>query len=103
MALYAILLGLPVALAIWLAILLKWQRGIYMLVAFMPYAGVVTLILRPSPLGSLVKDFLIILPTYAIFFLLHTAELRRVRIPHALTLLLLSFAGLVLLQMLMQV
>ncbi|MEX2454897.1 MAG: hypothetical protein WD470_09345 [Rhodospirillaceae bacterium] len=99
MKLIALMLGVPAALAIWLAIFLRWQRGIYFLVAFLPYAGIVTLIMRPSPVGTLVKDLLLVLPTYAIFFLMHTSELRKARIPNALTLLLLAFAGLVLLQL----
>lgn len=99
MKLIALMFAVPAALGIWLAIFLRWQRGIYFLVAFLPYAGVVTLMMRPSPVGTLVKDLLLVLPTYAIFFLMHTAELRKARIPQALTLLLLAFGALVLLQM----
>ena len=99
MLMLAIMVGVPVFLALWLAIFLKWQRGFWMLLVFLPFAGAVTLFLRPNPAGPLLKDFLFVIPLYVVFFMLHTDELRRVRIPGALTLLLIVFAGLVLLQL----
>ena len=98
MQMIALMIGVPATLAVWLAMFVRWQRGIYYLVAFVPYAGIFTLMLRPNPLGVLLKDFLIVLPLYAVFFLLHTRELRRAHIPNAITLLTVVFGALVLLQ-----
>ncbi len=99
MKLLVLLLAIPAGVAVWLSMFLQWRRGVYFLVAFIPYAGIVTLAMRPSPVGTLVKDFLIVLPLYAIFFLMHTRDLRRVRIPNTLTLLFVVFGALVLLQL----
>ena len=56
------ILGLPVLLGIWIAILSKWQRGMYMLIVYVPFASGIALMLRPNPFGSLFKDFLFVLP-----------------------------------------
>lgn len=92
------MLGIPAALAIWLAIGAKWQRGIWMLIAFVPFAGAVSLILKPNPAGALVKDLLFVLPTYFVFLILHMRELRYSRIPSLITLFLIALAAIVLLQ-----
>jgi hypothetical protein len=48
--------------------LLRWQRGIYGLLAFVPFAGVVSMAFhRWTPLGVLAKDLLFILPAYIAF------------------------------------
>lgn len=99
MMLVAIIVGVPAVLALWLSIFMDWRRGLLWLLIFVPFAGVVTIALRPSPIGTLVKDLAIVIPLYAVFFLLHTDELRRVKIPNTLTMLLVVFAGLVLLQL----
>lgn len=99
MQLIALLFGSVIALAIWFRMIVRWQSGIYYLIAFVPYAGVLTLMLRPNPIGSLVKDILFVLPLYAIFFLLNTRELRHARIPNALTLIFIAFGTLVFLQL----
>jgi hypothetical protein len=49
--------------------------------------------------GTLLKDFLFVIPIYGVFFLLNLHELRRVRVPHVLTLLLVLFGALVFLQL----
>lgn len=67
MMLFAVVIGTPVILTLWLLILFKWQRGCWMLLLYIPFAGLVTLALRPSPIGTLLKDLLFILPTYAVF------------------------------------
>jgi hypothetical protein len=99
MMLFAVAVGTPVIFTIWLLILFKWQRGYWMLLLYIPFAGLVTLAMRPSPLGTLVKDLLFVLPTYAVFFLLHTRELQRIQIPRLLTLLIVLFASLTMLQL----
>lgn len=93
------ILGLPVVLAIWIAILSKWQRGLYMLVVYLPFASGIAVLLRPNPFGALFKDFLFVLPVYAVFILLHMRDFRHVRIPTPLTLMFVAFAAIILLQM----
>lgn len=97
--LFAIVIGTPVAFALWLLILFNWRRGYWMLLLYIPFAGLVTLALRPSPIGTLLKDLLFVLPIYAVFFLLNARELQRVQIPKLLTLLLVLFASLTMLQL----
>tara|TARA_R110000868_G_scaffold32036_8_gene116943 strand:+ start:7770 stop:9218 length:1449 start_codon:yes stop_codon:yes gene_type:complete len=93
------ILGLPVLLGIWIAILSKWQRGMYMLIVYVPFASGIALMLRPNPFGSLFKDFLFVLPMYAVFLLLHMRDFRHARIPSPLTLMFVAFGALALLQM----
>lgn len=95
----AAIVGLPAALAIWIAILSKWQRGMYMLILFMPFASGLAVYLRPNPAGALLKDFLFVLPIYAVFLLLHMRDFRHTRIPAPITLLFIAFAAIILLQM----
>ena len=91
-------LGAPIVLAGWLAIFLKWQRGIWMLILYIPFAGGIALMLRPSPVGTLFKDFLFVLPMYVVFLVLHMREFRNSRIPSPITLMLLALSAIVLLQ-----
>lgn len=93
------LIGLPVALAVWVAILSKWQRGIMMLILFLPFASGLALMLRPNPFAALIKDFLFVLPVYVVFLILHMREFRNSRIPTPITLMFLAFGALILLQM----
>jgi hypothetical protein len=94
----AAILGIPAVLAIWIAILSKWQRGIYMLILFVPFGSILAVYLRPNPAGPLLKDFLFVLPIYVVFLLLHMRDFRQVRIPTPISLMFVAFAGLVLLQ-----
>ena len=93
------LIGLLVALAVWVAILSKWQRGVMMLILFLPFGSGLALMLRPNPFGALVKDFLFVLPIYAVFLIFHMREFQNSRIPTPITLMFVTFGGLVLLQM----
>ena len=95
----AAFVGIPAALAIWVAILSKWQRGIYMLVLFVPFGSGLAVFMRPNPAGVLLKDFLFVLPIYAVFVLLHMRDFRQARIPSPISLMFVAFAALVLLQM----
>jgi len=99
MMLFAVIIGTPVIFTLWLLILFKWQRGFWMLLLYIPFAGLVTLALRPSPIGTLLKDLLFVLPVYAVFFLLHVRELQRVQVPKLLTLLFVLFTSLTMLQL----
>lgn len=98
MMIFAIMVGVPVVFILWLAILQKWQRGVTMLLIYLPFAIGIALILRPNPFGAVLKDFLFVLPVYAVFILLHLREARHARIPKPLTLMLVVFAALVFLQ-----
>ena len=49
---------------IWIVIFQRWQRGVYLLLIYMPFAGVVTLALYPSSLPKLYKDIFFVIPTY---------------------------------------
>ncbi len=66
----ALLAGLPLALAVWAAILMNWRWGVYGLVAYTPFTGIVVAALYPSPIGTLVRDILVVIPLYLSFFLL---------------------------------
>ncbi len=95
---FAAILGLPIVLAIWIAILGKWERALWMLILFLPFGGGISLMMRPNPFGPLLKDFLFVLPVYAVFVLFHMRELRNARIPNPISLLFVLFAAVVLLQ-----
>lgn len=56
-------------IALWIWILLRWQRGVYLLLIYMPFAGAVTLWLYPSSLPKLYKDLFFIIPTYIAIFM----------------------------------
>lgn len=69
---------------LYLGILLRWQRGFYGLLVYLPFAGVVTLSLYPwngLPIlhPALYKDWLFVFPTYLGF--LAAVVLRRERSP----------------------
>ncbi|MGR3304136.1 MAG: O-antigen ligase family protein [Candidatus Scalindua sp.] len=50
--------------AIWGFIFLRWQRGVYLLLIYLPFAGFVTLALYPSSMPKLYKDIFFVIPTY---------------------------------------
>ena len=60
---WAIILA-PFLIALWWKILQRWQRGIRMLLVYMPFAGVVTLALYPSVVPLLFKDLFFVIPTF---------------------------------------
>lgn len=95
----AAMFGLPIVLAVWLAILFKWQRAIWMLIIYLPFASGIAVMLRPNPLGPLLKDFLFVLPVYAVFVLFHLRELGNTRIPKPISLMFVIFGAMVLLQL----
>ena len=95
---FAAILGLPIALTIWVAILGKWQRALWMLILYVPFGSGIALMMRPNPFGSLLKDFLFVLPVYAVFILFHMREFRNTRIPNPISLMFVLLAAVVLLQ-----
>lgn len=61
---------LAVISLIWLyaLILARWERGIYWLIAYMPFSGAVSLGLHMWRPSLLFKDFLFVIPLYIAFF-----------------------------------
>lgn len=94
-----------VVAVIWGVLLNRWQRGIYGLLVFLPFAGIVTLALHPWSGPELLnpvlyKDFLFVIPAY--FGFLGTIVLRRQRIdllPWEIKFFTWAFGGLVIAQM----
>ncbi len=94
-----VILAFLVGLAFWIPILQRWRRGIYLLLAYMPFAGVVTLSLYPSPWPTLFKDIVFVIPVYLSFFLLRRQNNPAVRIPQFIIGAMLVLASLVFFQM----
>ncbi|TWT05752.1 hypothetical protein [Reyranella sp. CPCC 100927] len=65
-----VLLASPLVLAFWAGILINWRWGVYGLVAYTPFTGLIVALLYPSPLGPLVRDVGVVLPLYLAFFLM---------------------------------
>lgn len=95
----ALLLAFLLGLAFWIPILKCWQRGIYLLLFYMPFAGAVTLSLYPSPLPTLFKDVFFVIPAYLSFFLLRKHKHPPVGIPQFIIGAMLVLASLVFIQM----
>ncbi len=94
-----VILAFLVGLAFWIPILQRWRRGIYLLLVYMPFAGVVTLSLYPSPLPTLFKDIFFVIPVYLSFFVLRRQNNPAVRIPQFIIGAMLVLASLVFIQM----
>lgn len=90
--------GVLFVLAIWGAIFQDWRRGIVMLLAYLPFAGVVTLSLYPSPFPTLFKDFFFVIPAYLAYFGLRKSRPARERVPGSVLISMLALAAMVLVQ-----
>lgn len=77
----------------------RWQRGIFLLLAYIPFAGVVTLSLYPSSLPMVFKDIVFVIPAYLSFFLAKRVKSRQVRIPPLIGGIMIALAVVVLSQM----
>ena len=88
-------------LAIWGTIFHRWQRGVYMLLIYMPFAGVVILLLYPSSLPKLYKDLFFVIPTYIAGYMAFVVlkETNYARIPGLVVVLMISLAVMVFSQM----
>jgi hypothetical protein len=73
----------------------RWQYGVIMLLGYMPFAGLVTLLLYPSPLPILFKDIFFVIPAYLTFFMLRRSTLAREHIPVSFMLVMLALATIV--------
>jgi O-antigen ligase len=96
MMLYA--LGFFLVLLCWGFILVRWQRGIVMLLIYMPVAGVVTLSLYPSSIPTLFKDFFFVIPAYLAFFASRQRRVSTEQVPASVRSLMLALAAMVLVQ-----
>lgn len=91
--------GVFLTLAFWGVIFRRWQRGVVMLLIYVPFAGVVTLSLYPSPVPTLFKDFFFVIPAYLAFLLTRASGVSQGRIPGSIILVMLALAALVFVQM----
>lgn len=91
-------LGMLLMLACWYVTLFRWQYGMAMLLAYLPFAGVVTFALAPSPLPVLFKDFFFIIPAYLAFWLRRKEGMPEGRVPSAVRMTMLALAFMVCLQ-----
>lgn len=86
------------ALASWYVTLQRWQAGVYLLLVYLPFAGVVTFALAPSPLPVLFKDFFFIIPAYLAFWLRRKEGMPVARVPPAVRMTMLALVFMVCLQ-----
>ena len=93
-----LVVGFFLTLTLWGVILRRWQRGVFMLLAYLPFAGVVTLLMYPSPLPTLFKDFFLVIPAYLAFLLTRKNGVSQGHVPVPIILAMLALAALVLLQ-----
>jgi hypothetical protein len=96
---WLVIVGVPTAFAVWLAILANWRHGVLMLLAYLPVGGAVSLWLWPNTFPLLFKDILFVGPVYATLFLFATRELRGVPVPRAVTVAMAALGLIVLLQL----
>jgi len=96
--LWLVILGAPLLLVLWLLTFTHWRRGLELLLVYMPFAGAITLWLAPNEAPLLFKDFLFVIPLYLAFALVNPQDVRQAPIPTALTVLIGTFAVVVLLQ-----
>jgi hypothetical protein len=52
---------------VWAAILYRWRLGLYALIVYTPFTGLVVAAFAPSPIGNLARDIFIIIPLYLAF------------------------------------
>ena len=65
-----VLLGVPIMIAVWVAIIVNWRWGVMGLVWYTPFTGPIIVAMYPSPLGTLMRDLLVVIPLYISYFLL---------------------------------
>lgn len=94
-----ILTAAVLLLWLYLFIVVRWQRGFYLLMAYLPFAGAVSLALNLWQPSLLFKDVLFVIPVYAAFFgqaVVHRDSL--FRFPRSVAFFMLSLAALTLAQ-----
>jgi hypothetical protein len=99
MQVFDILVSILPLLWLYALILARWERGLYWLVAYLPFAGAVSLALHLWQPSLLFKDFFFVIPLYIAFFAriaIHRASLAH--FPTSVAFLMLSLALLAILQ-----
>ncbi len=85
--------------ALWGVIFQNWQRGVVMLLIYLPFAGVVSLSLYPSSMPILFKDFFFVIPAYLAFLLSKPRRSSPRQIPSSIIFAILALSSLVFIQM----
>lgn len=93
-----LVVGLVLTLALWAFIFRRWQRGVIMLLAYIPFAGVVTLSLYPSSVPTLFKDVFFVIPAYLAFLLSPKSRRSQGHVPGEIIFAMLALAALVFVQ-----
>ena len=65
-----LLIGLPIIVAAWVAIVVNWRWGVLGLAWYTPLTGPIIVAFYPSPLGTLMRDLIVVIPLYISYFLL---------------------------------
>src|SRR5437899_623091 len=81
--------------ALVLASLFNWRFGLFGLLIYLPFAGLISLRSGQSTIALLAKDVLFIIPAYISFFLINRRWYGGVRLPTILVLALVSLALLI--------
>ena len=82
----------------WLLILQRWRYGLFLLIGYLPFGGVIVLLSNDNPVMTLAKDLLFVLPLYLSFFL-RGISLQKARLPASITIALAALVLIVLIQM----
>jgi len=75
------MLGAVALVAMWAPVIVRWERGLYGLLAYLPFAGAVCVAFYPARLPLLLKDILFVVPAYVGLFVAFAAGRVRLRIP----------------------
>jgi hypothetical protein len=65
-----LLFGLPIIIGAWVAIIVNWRWGALGLAYYTPFTGPIIVAMYPSPLGTLMRDLIVVVPLYISYFLL---------------------------------
>jgi hypothetical protein len=87
-----------IVLAVWFAGFADWKRMVWGLIFFQPFVGIPVLISGHNPLALLAKDLLFFFPMYISLFLLHSQDLKKIHVPGLVSISLVLFSGIVLIQ-----
>lgn len=74
-------LGVIALAVLWAPVLVRWERGLYGLLAYLPFSGAVCLALYPERLALLLKDIVFVVPAYIGFLAAFASKRERLRMP----------------------
>lgn len=95
---WMVIVGGPILFSIWLAIFMRWQRGMMWLLAFIPFAGLPVLFLGHAEVTLILKDIVFVIPVYLVLFTFGLKQLGNADVPKWLGAMMLILASLVLIQ-----